>query len=1242
MKDTAIYDFVHHQHQQSQQHHQQWNHPQQQLQRQLQQANHNGTVYGNQSGNHHQQQVQRTTIGQQQQHHHHQHLNQYHHNNNNQQQHFQPATHHNNSAYYQQSTATHLYPNYQTHSDQQQESNSNVQQHGHHDSSNLTTIASASGTTTNAAVAGQQLASNNTQQSSSINSNWSSAPGSAVAPSLVAQHLVMNEHNQVPGYVTHEGYHSAHNNSTTTSEHRNHPNVPVSSQSTMAATNGIQDNTSTNSYAPVNPMYNIPMGSATETYGYSNYNTGFFQASPNNNSHNPQTVGHPSNTTNISTFWSHNQPTHHHQSQQQSSVGGQSNQISQRHQTGQNGALATENYVHDPRLYYTRPTAYNQNIQSYLQPQLQSSDILDQGIPSDTILNEPHQHLQQNEQLSQIPIDQQQQPPQNNAAQTITEVRNQLSLNQQSFNSTGPSIINNNYHSSTDGGFKKTLPTSQNNLSASVNNSPQHHQKQPASTKIAKNEPTRPVDINKQATQINRDKDIPRGNIPEVVSQTPHERIAVALGKSISRQNGQKSMVEKSSSNHTSHPEITINKQQLDNEPQNVIHDKTNHYQQNRTQISTQPSSIKDTKKENPEDNDRTTIKSLNIRKDEEVKTQSTNDSKQQSPPNRTSLEDSIASMSLSSPRKTTWASIASQPAKVSQPKSLKSKIAGSNSVLSTSAKHHLAAAAAASAVSLEASNLELKNGINPAIKNSVSTASTSIQVRNSMPPPSTRLPSVAASLKLDLIGKDSIETSKISWPAVNASIDLTKDNEVPPKSNLDTTYNKDSHVNGKNYYNLHKRYNDNEDYRPPYRDQIPPNRDNINSYQRQQQEIKLKNVANELFWSHRNEQRRDFYNRDRRDYSRRNNVDFKDTNGTVRQRNDDSFSTNSDELNHKPERQEPAGIRDQGPPVIKHYPSDHPTNRNGFRGNNNINNNQHSRPSYNHNIDFDNRQNHNHFNDKNNQQYYNPRSQFQHYSQNNQHHNDNNGEASKQNVVLHHKKILPQQTRVDSTNFNPKTFNLEPVDAKYFIIKSYSEDDIHRSIKYSIWTSTNHGNQKLDQAFRQQRQQSKDAPIYLFFSVNASGHFCGMAEMMSSVDFNSSSGVWAQSKWQGEFKVKWIYVKDVPNMALRHVTLENNEDKPVTNSRDTQEVPSEKGKAVLKIIHEYQHTTSLFDDFQHYERRQEEERFKKNNTQYDHQQQQPPQPYNFPIRNDRGFGGGRPIVSGNSRPYSKPQRGHF
>nr|SVE73015.1 EOG090X08DF [Ceriodaphnia reticulata] len=170
---------------------------------------------------------------------------------------------------------------------------------------------------------------------------------------------------------------------------------------------------------------------------------------------------------------------------------------------------------------------------------------------------------------------------------------------------------------------------------------------------------------------------------------------------------------------------------------------------------------------------------------------------------------------------------------------------------------------------------------------------------------------------------------------------------------------------------------------------------------------------------------------------------------------------------------------------------------------------------------------------------------------------------------------------------YNPKEFDLTAKNARFFVIKSYSEDDIHRSIKYEIWCSTEHGNKRLDAAFR---ERDGKGPVYLYFSVNGSGHFCGMAEMTSAVDMSSTLSVWSQDKWRGQFTVKWIYVKDVPNAALRHIRLENNENKPVTNSRDTQEVPVEKGRQVLKILHSYRHATSIFDDFSHYEKRQAEE----------------------------------------------------
>lgn len=101
--------------------------------------------------------------------------------------------------------------------------------------------------------------------------------------------------------------------------------------------------------------------------------------------------------------------------------------------------------------------------------------------------------------------------------------------------------------------------------------------------------------------------------------------------------------------------------------------------------------------------------------------------------------------------------------------------------------------------------------------------------------------------------------------------------------------------------------------------------------------------------------------------------------------------------------------------------------------------------------------------------------------------------------------------------HYNPAEYSNPPEGSRFFVIKSYSEDDIHRSIKYEIWCSTDHGNRRLDQAFN----SSEKKKIFLLYSVNGSGHFCGVAEMISAVDYNSSSSVWCQDKWKGQFGVR-------------------------------------------------------------------------------------------------------------------------
>uniref|UniRef100_A0A7N0ULK7 YTH domain-containing family protein n=1 Tax=Kalanchoe fedtschenkoi TaxID=63787 RepID=A0A7N0ULK7_KALFE len=186
--------------------------------------------------------------------------------------------------------------------------------------------------------------------------------------------------------------------------------------------------------------------------------------------------------------------------------------------------------------------------------------------------------------------------------------------------------------------------------------------------------------------------------------------------------------------------------------------------------------------------------------------------------------------------------------------------------------------------------------------------------------------------------------------------------------------------------------------------------------------------------------------------------------------------------------------------------------------------------------------------------------------------------------------------------DYNLTDFPVDYADAKFFIIKSYSEDDVHKSVKYNVWASTPNGNKKLDSAYKLAQEMPKPCPIFLFFSVNASGQFVGLAEMVSSVDFDKNLEYWQQDKWNGCFSLKWHIVKDVPNVLLKHIILENNENKPVTNSRDTQEVKLEQGLQMLKIFKDHSCRTSILDDFGFYEARQKAIQEKKVRMQFQKQ----------------------------------------
>jgi len=90
---------------------------------------------------------------------------------------------------------------------------------------------------------------------------------------------------------------------------------------------------------------------------------------------------------------------------------------------------------------------------------------------------------------------------------------------------------------------------------------------------------------------------------------------------------------------------------------------------------------------------------------------------------------------------------------------------------------------------------------------------------------------------------------------------------------------------------------------------------------------------------------------------------------------------------------------------------------------------------------------------------------------------------------------------------------------------------------------------------------------------------------MISEVNFTEKFAHWLQEgKWMGKFKVEWTFIRDIPNREFKSILIPTNENKPVTNTRDAQEIPCAQGMAMLKIFRSYNHESSLLDEFEHYD----------------------------------------------------------
>ncbi|CAK61928.1 unnamed protein product (macronuclear) [Paramecium tetraurelia] len=192
-------------------------------------------------------------------------------------------------------------------------------------------------------------------------------------------------------------------------------------------------------------------------------------------------------------------------------------------------------------------------------------------------------------------------------------------------------------------------------------------------------------------------------------------------------------------------------------------------------------------------------------------------------------------------------------------------------------------------------------------------------------------------------------------------------------------------------------------------------------------------------------------------------------------------------------------------------------------------------------------------------------------------------------------RKKFPSLAKI---NLNHEFNNLE--ECKFFIIRTQGEDNVHRAMKYGIWTSSSRKNERLHEAFTNKKQE-----VYLFFTEINSMCFSGMAKLTSAFNPKFHFKFWLiENKWFGTFSIEWLYIKDLSFKLFENIKqiqkLEGSEEtlKSVYDLIDCTELSNENGIKMTKIFQNEVSNKSLFEEFPQLDKLEFENREERTNNQ--------------------------------------------
>ncbi|KAL2135039.1 hypothetical protein VTI74DRAFT_9959 [Chaetomium olivicolor] len=134
--------------------------------------------------------------------------------------------------------------------------------------------------------------------------------------------------------------------------------------------------------------------------------------------------------------------------------------------------------------------------------------------------------------------------------------------------------------------------------------------------------------------------------------------------------------------------------------------------------------------------------------------------------------------------------------------------------------------------------------------------------------------------------------------------------------------------------------------------------------------------------------------------------------------------------------------------------------------------------------------------------------------------------------------------------------------DTRFFIMKSFNEDNVRGCMENNVWTTQVHNSEVLAEAY------AKCKNVILFFSINKSRAFQGYARMASAPSSSIPRPNWVKGiHWDTSdpFKVQWLSKTAVEFFRIGHIKNPYNEGQSVLVARDGQEIEEGCGAELLR-----------------------------------------------------------------------------